>query len=285
MLKEKSLTLDYLQTHPQSAIKVIEALDTAHAAAFLETVPVRLSASVISKASPWMAATWIEKLPLTLAATVLLQMNYQEATAIIRLLTDQVRTSLIDELPSGFSRNIKRSLTYPIGTVGAWMDQTAPTFPDDMIVADGLKFLKSKRGKSAQYLMVVNSGKKYAGVVSANELLHSPSKNTLKEITDESVTPLSSMASLATALNEASWDRYSILPVIGSKGNVAGSLQRSDLKRGLNEIATASPAPSADSIMLQLFGAYAVVLFGLTKLFAEADVPQHQTPDLGERNG
>lgn len=281
MLEDKPLTLDYIETHPQSAIKVIEALDTAHAAAFLETVPVRLSASLISRTSPWMAATWIEKLPLTHAATVLQQMNYQEATAIVRLLTNQMRTSLLSELPSDFSRDIKRSLTFPIGTVGAWMDRLTPTFSDDKSVADGLKFLKSKRGKSAQYLMVVTSDKQYAGIVSTHELLKSSSKEKLRAIIDNSITPLSSMASLATVLNEASWDLYTVLPVLDSAGSVAGSLQRNDLKRGLNEISAVSPAPSTSSVMLQLFGAYSVVLFGLTQLLTEADVPQTPDSNLG----
>lgn len=260
------LTLRFLETHPKAAAKTLEDFDIKQAAAFLETVPVRVSAPVFGHATPWIAAAWTERLPANRASSVLQQMIYQDAAAIVRQMSEANRLTLLEGLPSSLARNFGRSLTYPGGTVGAWMDQSAPTFDETLTVADGMKFLKSKHGRASPHLIAVKDGKIFSGIVSANELLRSPAKTPLSQIMDKSVRPLSSSAMLNAVLDVAAWDRYSALPVINSRGSVLGSLQRSDLKRGLDESGSVAPETQDNSIFIQLFAGYFTVLFGLVRL-------------------
>lgn len=265
-----ALTLRFLETHPKAAAKALEDFDIKRAAAFLETVPVRVSAPVFGHATSWIAATWAEHLPAKRAAAVLQQMIYQDAAAVVRQMPEANRQRLLEDLPSNLARNFKRSLTYPGGTVGAWMDQSVPTFNETLTVADGMKFLKSKHGRSSPNLIVVKDGKIFSGIVSATDLLRSPAKTPLSQIMERSLRPLSSSAMLIAVLDVAAWDRYSALPVVSSRGSVLGCLQRSDLKRGLDESGSVAPESHGDSIFAQLLAGYFTALFGLVRLLMDA---------------
>lgn len=266
-----ALTLRFLETHPKAAAKALEEFDINRAAAFLETVPVRISAPVFGHATSWIAAAWTERLPADRATAVLQQMIYQDATAVVRQMPEANRQTVLEDLPSNLARSFRRSLTYPGGTVGAWMDQSAPTFKETLTVADGMKFIKSKHGRSSPHLIVVKDGKIFSGLVSANDLLRSPTKTPLSQIMEKSVRPLSSSAMLGAILDEAGWDRYSALPVVSSRGSVLGCLQRSDLKRGLDEAGSVAPETHDDSIFIQLFAGYFTVLFGLVRLVMDTN--------------
>ena len=170
MMISDKLTLGYLEQHPRTAALVLEELEPADAVSFLEHVPSRISGAVFGHAAPWAAAGWFEILSPTRAAAIIPHMSFQDATTALRLTDDVSREAVLSELPTGRARSIKRSLNYPEGTVGAWMDHSAPTFAENATVADGLKYLKSRRRATSPYLIVVNSKKEYAGMVSAHDL-------------------------------------------------------------------------------------------------------------------
>lgn len=274
MAEPHTLTLGFLEFHPRVAAEAIEDLDAADAAAFLEQVPARICADVFSRAAPWAAAVWIEHLSAVHAAAILQNMLYQEATTALRLVGEHHREKVLEELPVTTARRYIRSLTYPSATVGAWMDPSVATFGEDEGVANGLKFLKSRRRKPIPHLIVVSERKTFKGMVSATELLRSSPEARLGEITDTSVTPLSNRALLTSVIEDIAWDDFPSLPVVGRKGNVLGTLARSSLRRGMANTGPSADDGSQDTVLVQLAAGYFTVISGLLRVLIE---PQ-QTP-------
>ncbi len=277
MSKSALLTLGFLEFHPGDAADALEALDTEDAAAFLDDVPARICAPVLSAALPWAAAAWIEQLSPGHAAAVLSSMDFADAVTALRLVPDAHTQVLLGEVSSTLARSLKRSLTYPSITVGAWMDQSIPTFSEDTTVAEGLKYLKSRRRRPIPHLTVVGAAKRFAGIVSTSELLRSASSIPLSQIMDASVTPLSSRSLLATVLENPSWDSYASVPVVGRKDNVLGSLTRSNLKKGLRNTDIARNSDYAQSIPAQLLTGYLAVVSGLLQMLLDDSANKQPT--------
>lgn len=276
MGKLNPLTFGFMEFHPRSAADAIENLDPVDAAAFLEDVPGRISAPVLSFAAPWAVASWVELLPPGNAAAIMQHMSYQDATAVLRLVADQPLETLLDELPTLLANRFRRSLTYPEGTVGAWMDPSVPTFSEDTTVAEGLKYLKSKRRLPIPHLIVVGPRKIYAGIVPVSVLLRSAERVPLAQIMDETIEPLPNRALLGSVLKETGWDQYPALPVVGRKGNVLGILPRGSLRKGLAKADREYEVLLGDSIPAQLTAGYFHVLSGLLRILVEPGRNKHQ---------
>lgn len=283
MAEPHALTLGFLEFHPRVAAEAMEDLDAADAAALLEHVPARICADLFSCAAPWASAVWIENLSAVHAAAILQNMLYQEATTALRLVGEQQREKVLEELPVTTARRFIRSLTYPSATVGAWMDPSVATFGEDESAANGLKFLKSRRRKPIPHLIVVGERKTFKGMVSATELLRSSPEALLGEIMDASVSPLSNRALLTSVVEDLAWDDYPSLPVVGRKGNVLGTLARSSLRRGVANTGTPAEDGSGDSLFVQLATGYFTAVAGLLRMLAASRQTQHRKTTTGGR--
>lgn len=268
------LTLAFLERQPQSAAKVMEELDPEDAAAFLESVPTRLSGPVVSAMAPWQAARCVALLGQEHAAGLMRRMSYQNATSVLRLLPDERREEIFEELPNRLAKDFQNSLRYPTGTVGAWMDQDVPGFPADSSVADGLKYARQRRNKVGSHLFVLDEGGRFAGAVSLGDLLRNESKAPLTTIMDRSVQPLSNRAMLYAVASLPAWDDYPMLPVVGRRKNLLGGLARTSLREGLSENRMIRNSVAAQSIWAHLSANYLLACSGLLHFLTRQDLPQ-----------
>jgi len=266
MTDTPSLTFAFLQSRPEAAARVIEELDPVDAAALLETVPVRLAAPVVSHMAIWSATRIISHVGDDQAAGIIRQMVYQDASSLLRLLDPERLKALLDSLPRRLARDFRRSLDYPDKVVGAWMDQSIPGFALDASVEDGMKFLRQRGEGVLGHLFIVDQRRRFAGVVSVARLLRAPANTQLQQLLELGMRPLSNRALLASVVEAEEWDQHLVLPVAGRRGNVLGGLTRQALRRGLEAQAGISFPRSTDSLMLQLFTSYFVVLAGLLRV-------------------
>lgn len=269
MTSAPSLTLAFLERQPDSAARALGDLDPADAAAFLETVPARISAPVVSVMAPWAAARLAELLSTEQAAGLLRTMAYQDAASVLRLIGQERFDAILAALPKGLAKSFRNSLSYPKGTVGAWMDHGVPSFPAESIVADGLKYVKQRRNKVGNHIFVVEDTGQFAGAVSVGDLLRSAAKTALAEIADRKVSPLSNRALLASVASAPAWDEYPMLPVIGRRGNVLGGLTRKNLRRGLSEDRSAETRLATSTLWAHLLAAYLLTGAGLFRLLSQ----------------
>lgn len=72
-----SLSLGFLVSKPQAAASVLQGLNTAQAAGYLEEIPVRTLAPVLQNMETWPAARILDCLPLEKNVAILSQLSYQ----------------------------------------------------------------------------------------------------------------------------------------------------------------------------------------------------------------
>lgn len=275
-----ALTYAYLEQAPAAAAKVLQDIGIVEAAAFLDSVPARLSAPVINKMIPVISARCLERMSAARSASVLRSLSYQDSAGLLRLVRTQWRDQILGELPSTVSRRLTRSLKYPLNVVGAWIDPDVPVLSPEHRVADALHYLRQTRNASHVFLESTGSGQ-FIGAVSLAALLRSDQAATLGQLHLDEVKPVSNRAALASVAFHPAWDNYLFLPVVGRRNNVLGGISRATLRRGArDERAAASIDPG--NMVGQLVFALLLTIAGLVRVIfrpdSAADHPQAAEP-------
>lgn len=269
MAKRPTLTLAFLTHAPGSAAEVLEQVEVDEAAAFLDEVPARLAAPVLSHMAPWSAARCAGRMSPAQAAAALQNLSFHDNAGLMRHVEGSRREAIFEELPARLARRLRNALRYPAGSVGAWIDPDVPTFADDASVGDALRYVSEGSAASHVFLHARDSGR-FAGALPVTALLRSDRSRPLGELPADRVRPLSSRATLASVAFLAEWDRYLVLPVIGRSRAVVGGLSRSSLRRGLHEKGSVQRRPPA-TLAGHLLAALAVTCTGLFRVLSQTE--------------
>lgn len=264
-----ALTFAYLEQAPAAAAKVLQGIGFVEAAAFLDSVPARLSAPVINKMIPAISARCLERMSAARSASVLRSLSYQDSAGLLRLVRTQWRDQILDELPSTVSRRLTRSLKYPLNVVGAWIDPDVPVLSPEHRVEDALHYLRQTRNASQVFLESTSSGQ-FIGAVSLAALLHSDQATTLGQLRIDEVKPVSNRAALASVAFHSAWDDYLFLPVVGRRNNVLGGISRATLRVGARD-ERAAAALDSGNIVGQLVFALLLTIAGLVRVIFQPD--------------
>ena len=252
------LTLAFMDTRPDAAARVIEDMPAESAARCLEILPAERSAGLLR------------------------ELPFIDAVTFFRNLAPGVRAAISDDLPADLARDLRIAVTYPVGTVGAVMDQAAVSVAATRTVDEVAKLVKRRRRKATDHLFVVDEDGRFLGTVRAGDLLRADGKTRIDDLMDKAVAPLSNRATLASVLGNPQWNSYLALPVIGRTGNFIGALSRAALGAGLAELRRGRrPAvDGADSLMGNLMGAYLLACAGMLRTVAHIGDPAPGT--IGE---
>jgi Mg/Co/Ni transporter MgtE len=234
MKARSKLTLAFLQYDPASAARVLQELDLAILAGFLDTVPARLAAPVLNNMIPFAAARCLARLAPHRSAAILRQLAPHDRTSLARLLTVEARTAILEELPEKIKTRIVSALRYPVDSVGAWIDPRVPVLRTDNDVGDALKFLVDSPAIGHIFLASAEQGL-FVGAVALVTLVASARNVRLGDLAIVRVEPLSNRATLASVQQNVGWDDFLMLPVTGRRGTVLGALSRQALRAGLHQ--------------------------------------------------
>lgn len=268
MNKPPTLTLAFLTHAPDSAAEVLEGLDAAEAAAFIDEIPARLAARTVGRMSSWAAARCLEQVAAHQAAAVLRGLPFHDAVGLLRLIDRHHHAGLYAELPTARARRLQNALTYPPGSIGAWIDPDVPSFAGDATAGDAARYLRQSDGVSHVFMHDVDSGQ-FAGAVSTINVMRRHSGTRLFELQATPVRPLSSRASLASAAGHDGWDEFLVLPVVGRAKALVGGLSRVSLRKGL-ATAKSSRQVATRSVAGQIVVAFGITCNGLMQLLSPA---------------
>ena len=87
-------------------------------------------------------------------------MMFQDAAALMRMVTGTCRNGIYEALPSSTTRSFQRSLAFPLNTVGANMDKLAPLMALDRTVSDAIKYGRQKKRPVGDQLFVTDGNGK-----------------------------------------------------------------------------------------------------------------------------
>tara|TARA_R110000782_G_scaffold270427_1_gene370901 strand:+ start:959 stop:1816 length:858 start_codon:yes stop_codon:yes gene_type:complete len=283
MADQIPLTLAFMDTRPDAAARVLEDMPAEDAAALFAQVPARVGAEVLRQMAAFSAARCLEILPPERGAGLLRELPFVDAVTFFRNLASGVRGTIADALPANLARDLRIAVTYPVGTVGAVMDQTAVSVAATRTVDDVAKLVKRRRRKTTDHLFVVDDAGRFLGTVRAGDLLRADGKTPVADLMDGTVAALSNRATLASVLGNPQWNSYLALPVIGRTGNFLGALSRAALGAGLAELRRGHRTRThdgADTLMGNLISAYLLACAGMLRTVAHIGDPAPGT--IGE---
>ena len=130
-MSREALVAAYLRLHPESAARLLESMTAAQANAVLNAVDIATAAPVVGHMLPTCAAACIERQPPAEAALLLERLGSRESVAVLRHLPRELRENVLSSLGPQWLMAFKLLLSYPINTVGAWIEPRVLTLPDD----------------------------------------------------------------------------------------------------------------------------------------------------------
>lgn len=256
------LTLAFLEADPEGAAKVLETFTADAAAAFLGDVPTAIAAPVVDAMQTATAARVVTRLAPDDAAALILAMAHGRAS-LVRLLPDDYVGRVLEHMPTRTANRFRKSLAYPPGTVGAWMDPDVATFPAATRVGDCLARIRAMRQKIDLQVFVTGDRRRLAGVAGLNDLLGADEGLPLSAVAARGVRRLSPHATLKTVSTLPDWDRALSLPVTTRGETLLGVLHFDGVRAGLAVDRPAEARPHLGSLLLNLGEAYLLVLAGL----------------------
>ncbi len=224
----------FIQTHSQTAARVLEEISDEAVGNFIGAIPDSISLSVLTSMLPYHAAKCLETMPRDTAAKYLAQLNPKQAASILRQSIEATRAELIHSLPRLQASRLSRLLSYPQTLVGAWMDPVILSLPVETRVGEAKKRIFTEK-YDYRIIFTVDIDNRVVGSVSLVELLKfSKDQASINDITQSTVNPIFASATLDRAINADGWSDSDVLPVIDREEKLVGVLRFANLREALN---------------------------------------------------
>lgn len=231
MFEPQRLTLAYIRKRPESAARVLASMDAADSAAFLQQIPTRFAIPALACMSPHPASLLLRDVDTTSGAALLRDMEFSRACQVLRMIDDAGRRRLFADLPRRLKRDFENALAFPNGTVGAHMTTAIAALSGTDTVADAIRLIRKTENRTGDVVFIVDDRRRFSGVVPLAALLGAPAGMALADLLDTTCTQLSAYSRLDTVASLDAWHDFSRLPVVTRRGELAGALSRSALRR------------------------------------------------------
>jgi CBS domain-containing protein len=204
------------------------AIPYLHAAELLELLPEQVAADTLELMAPERQLQVFEELDEKRALRVLRDMAPDVAADIVgRMHTDLARRYL-NRLPKGASERIVDLLQYPENTVGGIMANDMVTVSSSLKVGKARQVLREKlKEPDFVYFVYAIEGKpphKLRGVLTLRQLLIAEDDQSVEEIMNPYLIALSPLDPAGKAAYRLLNSQLAALPVIGSEGQLLGTV-------------------------------------------------------------
>lgn len=266
MPQDLTLALDFLDEHPEEAVRTLEQHDAAQVAAFLAQVPALYSALVMGLALPAFAAHLCATLDAATAARLLLQHGVSRMVAVLRHLEHFQVDAILKECPQSRRHACQLLMLYPLDTAGAWMVPNTAVVTPDFSVQEVLNFLKDATEDTvSKYVFVVDRAGIPQGRLSYLRLLKVNHDEVVGRLMEPSAGSISGRMPLAQAAKLPCWEQGDVMPVTGTQQQFIGVLRHMDLRKGLRQNQSRRPpqAPGNDPVsgIIDVYGKSLLALF------------------------
>jgi magnesium transporter len=244
MTGHEQLVGAFLSLHAEDAARLLESMPVEQANAVLACVDAATAAPVVSHMLPTYAARCIELQPSADGALLLERLGSQEAAAVLRHVGREPREALLGSLGPQWAVAYKLLLSYPVNTVGAWIEPRVLTLPDDCNAGEARERIARGAQQAQARIYVLDRSRRIRGAIRGLELLQVPGRRNLAAIL-EPADSLWAREPLATALEHGVWERNTEAPVINRDEEFVGVISYADLRRAYKHV-TRAGEPSRD---------------------------------------
>lgn len=230
------LALEFLDEHPDAAVRILEQHDAFKVDAFLDTIPDSYSGVVLERTLPAFAARLCQAMGPEQAARLLQQQTVGRMVAILRHLELGAVEAILQECTKSRRQACVLLLHYPVHCVGAWIVPNTAVVSSDFSVAEVLAFLKDALEDTfSKFVFVVDREGVPEGRINYLTLLKAQPEQQVGRIMEKRVDVISGQMLLAQAEKLPCWQEGDVMPVVGAQQQFIGVLRHVDLRRGLQQ--------------------------------------------------
>jgi magnesium transporter len=201
----------------------------------LASVDAITAAPVMSHMLPTNAARCIEAQPPADGALLLERLGSQEAAAVLRHLGRETRDAVLAALGPQWVVAFKLLLSYPVNTVGAWVEPRVLTLPDDCNAGEARERIARSREVAQARIYVLDRSRRLRGAIRGLMLLQVQNRKSLTSIL-EPADALWAREPLATAQEHGVWERNTEAPVVNREEEFIGVISYADLRRAYKQL-------------------------------------------------
>ncbi|HEX5046586.1 MAG TPA: hypothetical protein VFX89_05650 [Gammaproteobacteria bacterium] len=238
------LAASFLELHPESAARLLESMSVDQANAVLGTADANVAAPVLAHMLPTYAAHCVERLPVADGAQLLEQLGSQEAAAVLRHLERDKREAVLGALGTQWVVAFKLLLSYPVNTVGAWVEPRVLTLPDDCNAGEARERIARGAQLAQARIYVLDRSRRIRGAVRGLALLQVPQRKKLASIL-EPADAIWAREPLTTAQEHEVWERHTEAPVINREEEFIGVISYADVRKAYRQLTRASEQNAA----------------------------------------
>jgi Mg/Co/Ni transporter MgtE len=243
MSGHEQLVSAFLSLHAESAARLLESMPVDQVNAVLGSVDAATAAPVMSHMLPTYAARCVEaQLPAD-SALLLERFGSQEAAAVLRHLGRDSRAAVLSALGPQWVMAFKLLLSYPVNTVGAWVEPRVLTLPDDCNAGEARERIARSQQVAQARIYVLDRSRRIRGAIRGLSLLQIQNRKNLTAIL-EPADALWARELLATAQEHSVWERNTEAPVINREEEFIGVISYADLRKAYKQVTRSSEASS-----------------------------------------
>lgn len=275
MQEALTLALDFLDEHPDAALRILEQHDARQVAEFLDTVPESYAVLVLGRTLPAYAAHLCHAYGPEMSARLLLQQDVGRMVAVLRHVDHALADAILNECPTARRQACHVLLHYPVRSVGAWIVPDVAVVASDFTVAETLKFLKDASAAACTpYVFAVSRDGKPEGRISHLALLQAHPDQRVEWVMEKNVDSIPAQMPVTQAAKLPGWRNDDVMPVTGAQLQFIGALRHADLRRALHQHvagAQQQPATGGDALseLTEAYGQALLALFGTVSAAVE----------------
>jgi magnesium transporter len=235
MSGHEQLVSAFLSLHCESAARLLESMPVEQVNAVLGSIDAATAAPVLSHMLPTNAARCIEAQPPADSALLLERLGSREAAAVLRHLGRDTRDAVLAALGPQWVMAFKLLLSYPVNTVGAWVEPRVLTLPDDCNAGEARERIARSREVAQARIYVLDRARRIRGAIRGLTLLQVQNRKNLTAIL-EPADALWAREPLSTAQEHSVWERNTEAPVINRDEEFIGVISYADLRKAFKQL-------------------------------------------------
>lgn len=231
MSANHELGVQFAESHPEDAARVLERAAPQEVAAFLAQIPTAAAAETTRQMNIPLAAAALSALETTEAARIVQSLPPYHAVHLLRHLDPDTAQALLGAIEEKAAMSLRRLLRYREGSAGALADPQVLTLPSDISAGEAQKHLRRLAGEVLYNIYVTDRDHHLVGVLTIRALLLARPKQKVDSIMERQLIRLPAALDLASVAGNPAWLQFDTLPVVDKADVFLGVIRHKTIRQ------------------------------------------------------
>ena len=265
-------TLSYIAKHPKEAARILEQLAVEDTVALIESISPDMGSKLLNLLAPQYAGQCFLTLDPKSSGVLIQGMKSTSTLSMLRIIPGATINSFLGLLSEDKQTYLKKRLSFPQNSVGAWMDFDNSPVLETTSVGDIRRSLRHSENAVDYAPCVVKTDGTIAGLLSLLKLATAKEGSKVSKIMTTDFRSIYDRDSLQSVASLDDWNRFDALPVINRRGKFVGMLTQKNLTKGLNYSTGGDSMHHTDSIVEDCVNAYTSTLSWLVRAVVSSPI-------------